>query len=166
MYVPASASWAMARRRHRDSGGTAGMTAHPRAVRHPTGSARRRRVAGTVRRLPAAGTVGGTGHHATSSSRSAISARLLTTPSRSFRSSIRSSAVGVFGTSVSGSRCTDFRAASPPPEWSTPAARVPRLRRVHTGKSGRTSSPAAVVHKAQWRRGRVESGRCATELAE
>ncbi len=107
MCAPASASWAMARRRHRRSGGSAGMTAHPRAVRHPTGSARRLRVAGTVHHLPAAGTVGGTGHHATSSSRSAISARLPTTPSRSFRSSIRSSAVGVSGTSVSGFRCTD-----------------------------------------------------------
>ena len=72
---PASALKGTALRRRRGNTGGAGTTARLRAARHPTGRARRLRAAGAARRLPVAGTAGGTGHRATSWSRRPTSDR-------------------------------------------------------------------------------------------
>jgi len=93
--------------RHR-RGGSAGMTARLPATRRPTGRARRPRGAGTVRRLPVAGTGPGLGRRsATWPSRGPISARSPTTAIPRYRSSTTSSAGGASGTWASGSRSTD-----------------------------------------------------------
>lgn len=107
MCLAVSSLWATARRPLRRRKGGAGMTARLLAARHRTGSARRLRVGGTVRRLRAAGTARGSGRRALSSWHRSISARSPLPPSGSFRCSIGCTAVGVTGTSASGSPSTD-----------------------------------------------------------
>ncbi len=103
----ASAFLAVVRRHRHRSAATDGTTARLLATRRPTGRVPRLRVDGTVRRLPVAGTARGPGRRAMSVMRSAISVRSPITPLPSSRSSTGSMAVGVTGSSASGSRSTD-----------------------------------------------------------
>jgi len=84
-----------------------GMAALHLARRRLSGTDRRPRAAGTVHRLPEAGTPPGMGRRAISVPRSAISGRSITTDTTPSRCSTRFSGDGASGSSESGFRCTD-----------------------------------------------------------
>jgi hypothetical protein len=107
MRLTASAHPTTVRRLHPDNTDSAGMAGLLPERRRLSGTDRRPRVAGAVRRLPVVGTAHGMVRRATWASRSVISGRSITTATTRFRCSTRFSGDGASGSSESGSRCTD-----------------------------------------------------------
>jgi hypothetical protein len=103
----ASAHPTTVRRLHRDNMDSAGMVGLLPERRRGSGTGRRPRVAGAVRRLPVVGTAHGMVRRVTGATRSVISGRSITTATTRSRCSIRYSADGASGSSESGFRCTD-----------------------------------------------------------
>jgi hypothetical protein len=103
----ASAHPTTVRRLHRDNMDSAGMTGLLPERRRRSGTGRRPRVAGAVRRLPVVGTAHGMVRRVTGATRSVISGRSITTATTRSRSLTRSLGDGASGSSESGSRCTD-----------------------------------------------------------
>ena len=103
----ASAHPTTVRRLHRDNMDSAGMVGLLPERRRRSGTGRRPRVAGAVRRLPVVGTAHGMVRRVTGATRSVISGRSITTATTRSRCSIRYSADGASGSSESGFRCTD-----------------------------------------------------------
>jgi len=103
----ASAHPTTVRRLHRDNVDSAGMVGLLPERRRRSGTGRRPRVAGAVRRLPVVGTAHGMVRRVTGATRSVISGRSITTATTRSRCSIRYSADGASGSSESGFRCTD-----------------------------------------------------------
>jgi hypothetical protein len=103
----ASAHPTTVRRLHRDNMDSAGMVGLLPEHRRRSGTGRRPRVAGAVRRLPVVGTAHGMVRRVTGATRSVISGRSITTATTRSRCSIRYSADGASGSSESGFRCTD-----------------------------------------------------------
>jgi hypothetical protein len=103
----ASAHPTTVRRLHRDNMDSAGMMGLLPERRRRSGTGRRPRVAGAVRRLPVVGTAHGMVRRVTGATRSVISGRSITTATTRSRSLTRSLGDGASGSSESGSRCTD-----------------------------------------------------------
>ncbi len=103
----ASAHPTTVRRLHRDNMDSAGMMGLLPERRRRSGTGRRPRVAGAVRRLPVVGTAHGMVRRVTGATRSVISGRSITTATTRSRSLTRSLGDGASGSSESGSRWTD-----------------------------------------------------------
>jgi hypothetical protein len=107
MHLAASARPTTEHRRRRAPEDTAGTTDRHPADRRQTGTDHHLPVAGTVLPLPVAGITGTTAQPATSAQHETTSVGSTTPASPRSRCSIRRSAAGDSGTSVTGFRCTD-----------------------------------------------------------